>query len=174
MLSNFINFLLSLVVLVVLVLIYTTFKAGHPILPVQILLLPPLVVVTFLMTSGFVLITSSLQVLYRDVKYIVEIALLIIFYLSGAFYEVDLIAAGAARKGIPWLVHLFMLNPIYDLFAMYRIVLLPSAISEMTVDISRYYPVWLVVSQTVVFSVLLFVAAYRMFLRREVDLVDLI
>ncbi len=173
-LSNFINFLLSLVVLVVLVLIYTTFKAGHPILPVQILLLHPLVVVTFLMTSGFVLITSSLQVLYRDVKYIVEIALLIIFYLSGAFYEVDLIAAGAARKGIPWLVHLFMLNPIYDLFAMYRIVLLPSAISEMTVDISRYYPVWLVVSQTVVFSVLLFVAAYRMFLRREVDLVDLI
>ena len=86
----------------------------------------------------------------------------------------DLIAAGAARKGIPWLVHLLMLNPIYDLFAMYRIVLLPSAISEMTVDISRYYPVWLVVSQTVVFSVLLFVAAYRMFLRREVDLVDLI
>jgi ABC-2 type transport system permease protein len=173
-LSNFINFLLSLVVLIVLVLLYSFYKLGYPLLPVQIVYLPGLVAVTLLMTAGIVLITSSLQVLYRDVKYIVEIALLIVFYLSGAFYEVDLIALGAARKGIPWLVHLFMLNPIYDLFAMYRLAILPGSIPGMVVDVSEYYPPMLMVAQTVVFSLGLFFFAYYLFLKKDSELVDLI
>lgn len=173
-LSNLINFLLSIVVLVVLVLIYSTFKVGHPLLPLNIVFLPALVVVALLMTSGIVLITSSLQVLYRDVRYIVEIALLIVFYLSGAFYEVDFVASGAASNGIPWLVPLFMLNPIYDLFAMYRLALLPSAIPGMVVPISPYYPAWLMVGQAVAFSLGIFFIGYHLFIKRENDLVDLI
>lgn len=173
-LSNFINFLLSLAVLILLVVLYTLFKVGHPLLPLTIVFLPGLAVMTFLMAAGFVLFTSCLQVLYRDVKYIVEILLLIVFYFSGAFYDVDTFAPGAAAKGFPWLVQLFMLNPIYDLFAMYRAALLPSSIPEMTVDISAYYPPLLMVAQCGAFSVGLFFLAYRYFLKKDRDLVDLI
>lgn len=173
-LSNFINFLLSLAVLILLVVLYTLFKAGHPILPLQIVFLPGLAVMTFFMAAGFVLITSSLQVLYRDVKYVVEILLLIVFYFSGSFYDVDMFAPKAAEKGVPWLVQLFMLNPIYDLFTMYRAAILPSSIPEMVINISNYYPPLLMVAQCTVFSIGLFLYAYHFFLKRDRDLVDLI
>ncbi len=173
-LSNFVNFLLSLAVLILLIAFYTLFKVGYPFVPLRIVFLPGLALITLLMASGFVLLTSCLQVLYRDVKYIVEILLLIIFYFSGAFYDVDTFAPGAAAKGLPWLVTVFMLNPIYDLFAMYRSVLLPSSIPEMVVNISDYYPPFLMVAQCGAFSVGLFLLAYHYFLKQDRDLVDLI
>lgn len=173
-LSNFINFLLSLVVLLFLVQIYGLAKGLWMPFPARIVFLPGIVLLTLVMASGIVLLTSTLQVFYRDVKYIVEILLLVWFYFSGAFYEVDLVADGAVKKGIPWLTDIFMLNPLYDLFCMYRLALLPSSIPGMTVDIARYYPPWLMVAQAVAFTVCVFFAAYRFFMRKENELVDLI
>ena len=173
-LSNFINFLLSLVVLIVLVLIYGFAKGMWMPLPWQIVFLPAIVVLTLVMVAGFVLITSTFQVFYRDVRYVVEILLLVWFYFSGVFYEVDTVAIPALKQGIPWLVDLFMLNPMYDLFCMYRLAILPSSIPNMVVDTSLYYPLWLMVLQAVLFSLVLFFCAYHLFMKRENELVDLI
>jgi ABC-type polysaccharide/polyol phosphate export permease len=173
-LSNFINFLLSLVVLIVLVIIYGFAKGIWMPLPPQIVFLPAIVVLTLIMVAGIVLVTSTLQVFYRDVKYVVEILLLVWFYFSGVFYEVDTVAIPAIKKGIPWLVNLFMLNPMVDLFCMYRLALLPSSIPDMVVDTSLYYPVWLMVLQAVAFSLVLFFFAYHLFMKRESELIDLI
>ena len=170
-LSNFINFVLSIVVLVVFVFVYNLVKGVWPIFPWYIVFLPPLVLLTLIMTTGIVLLTSCLQVFYRDVRYIVEIVLLVWFYFSGVFYEVDLIAGGAASKGMPWMVTLFMLNPLYDLFTLYRMVILPKA---SIVDISLYYNVLLMVAQCIAFSIAVFAAAYYYFLKKENELVDLI
>lgn len=172
--SNLINFILSVVVLIVFVLVYNLLGGIRPLLPLAIIFLPVIILITVILTAGFTLITSCLQVFYRDVKYIVEIVFLVWFYMSGVFFTVELVAEGAAKKGIPWVVNLFMLNPVYDLFTMYRQAILPKAVEGMVVDTSLYYPPWLMVLQTVVFSVAVFIFGYYMFMKRERELVDLI
>ena len=166
-LSNLINFVLSLAVLIPLVFFYNLFTGHTPILPIWIIFLPFIVFLTLLLTMGIALLTSCLQVFFRDVRYIVEIILLVWFYFSGVFYGIDLIAEPALKKGIPWLTHLYMLNPLVDLFTMYRIVLL-------NLDITEYCSTPILVLQTLGISMLLFFLSYRLFLKKENELVDLI
>ncbi len=172
--SNLINFVFSIVVLIIFVLAYNIFTGVSPLFPLEILFLPAIVVLTLVLTIGLVLLTSCLQVFYRDVRYIVEVVLLIWFYMSGVFYDLDLIGPGAEARGMAWAIKAFMLNPLYDLFAMYRAAILPRSVPGMVVDISRYYPPWLLVVQTVVISVVLFVFAYHFFTKKEKELVDFI
>jgi ABC-type polysaccharide/polyol phosphate export permease len=172
--SNFINFLFSIVVLIVFVLGYNLFTGVTPLLPLEILFLPAIIALTLILTIGLVLVTSCLQVFYRDVRYIVEVVLLLWFYMSGVFYDVDLIGPKAEARGMTWVVKAFMLNPVYDLFTMYRMAILPRSVPGMVVDVNRYYPLWLMVAQTVVISVALLIVAYGMFVKREKELVDFI
>ena len=172
--SNFINFLFSIVVLIVFVLGYNLFTGVTPLLPLEILFLPAIIALTLILTIGLVLVTSCLQVFYRDVRYIVEVVLLVWFYMSGVFYDIDLIGPRAEARGMTWVVKVFMINPAYDLFTMYRTAILPSSVPGMVVDVNRYYPSWLMVAQTVVISVALLIFAYGMFVKREKELVDFI
>ncbi len=172
--SNLINFVLSLIVLVLFVLVYNLVKGISPIFPLAILFLPALVLLTLVLTSGIVLLTSCLQVFYRDVKYIVEIILMVWFYLSGVFFNVDLVNKGAQSWGMPWITQVFILNPMYDLFTMYRQAVLPKTVEGMVINISLYYPPWLMVLQTIVFTIAIFIFAYYQFMKREGELVDLI
>jgi len=162
-LSNLINFLLSLVVLVPLIFFYNLFTGHLPLLPFWILLLPFIIMLTVLLAAGLALLTSCLQVFFRDVRYIVEITLLVWFYFSGVFYSVDLVA----DKGIPWLTRLFMLNPLIDLFTMYRIVLL-------NLDVTEYCSTPILVLQTLGISLVIFFFSYRLFISKEHEMVDLI
>lgn len=164
-LSNFINFLLSLMVLVPLIFFYNLFKGHMPLLPVWIVFLPFIVLLTLLLTAGISLLTSCLQVFFRDVRYIVDICLLIWFYFSCVFYGIKLVAEPAMEKGMPWVTRIFLLNPLVDLFTMYRIVLL-------NLDVSKYCVTWILVLQTVGISMLIFYFSYRLFITREHDLVD--
>jgi len=173
-LSNLINFILSLVVLILFVLVYNLALGVRPLFPAGILFLPALVFLTVILTSGLALLTSCLQVFYRDVKYVVEIVLMVWFYMSGVFFTVELVAEGAIKKGVPWITSLFMLNPMYDLFSMYRQAILPKAVEGMVVNTSLYYPVWLMVLQTIVISIAIFMFSYHLFIKREGELVDLI
>lgn len=162
--SNFINFLLSLVVLFLFIFVYNVFMGVRPIFPLTVVFLPAVIFITLLLTTGLVLLTSHLQVFFRDVRYIVEIILLLWFYLSGVFYDVGLVAG----RGIPALTKAFMLNPIYDIFSMYRIILLNDNTTQ------AYYPTSLMVLQTITISAIVFFLSYLYFLKREKELVDLI
>lgn len=166
-LSNLINFILSLLVLVPLVFFYNLFTGHMPVLPIWIIFLPFVILLTLLLTMGICLLTSCMQVFFRDVRYIVDITLLVWFYFSGVFYSVDLVAAPAIEKGIPWVTDLFMLNPLIDLFTMYRIILLD-------LDITEYCSTPVLVLQTLAISVVLFFLSYRLFIAKEHEMVDLI
>ena len=162
-LSNLINFILSLGVLLPLVFFYNLFTGHMPLLPPWIVFLPFIILLTVLLTAAISLLTSCLQVFFRDVRYIVEITLLVWFYFSGVFYNVDLVA----KKGIPWVTRLFMLNPLIDLFTMYRIVLL-------NLDITEYCYTPVLVLQTLGISLVLFFFSYRLFIAKDTEMVDLI
>jgi ABC-type polysaccharide/polyol phosphate export permease len=85
-LASLINFLPSLIVML---LFLFFFKMQFTIL---LFLIPIIILLQTILTIGCALIVSSLQVVLRDVKYIVEIILMVLLYLSPVFYPLTLIA----------------------------------------------------------------------------------
>ncbi|MDD4895084.1 MAG: hypothetical protein PHW54_07235, partial [Candidatus Omnitrophica bacterium] len=80
-----------------------------------IFLLPIIILLQTIFTIGLALILSSLQVFLRDVKYIVEIGMMVWFYLSPIFYTLALVADMSSRFFI-----IYTLNPFVGLFVLYR------------------------------------------------------
>jgi ABC-type polysaccharide/polyol phosphate export permease len=92
-----INFLISSVVLLVFVPIFPgAFKLSP-----ALLLIPPLLGLMFLLIVGVGLATSVLNVIYRDVAYLVNTGLLILYWLTPVIYPLDVIPE-PARSVLSW------------------------------------------------------------------------
>lgn len=113
-LANMINFLPSLAVL-----IFTAFFVLKG-LPLLIILLPLLLIIQLLLTLGLSIIFSLLYVKYRDLKYILEIALTVSFYLTPVFYSISLVKNSLA----PVLFKVYLYNPLTGILIFYRSVIL--------------------------------------------------
>lgn len=112
-LANLINFIPAVIVML---LIIAFFRMQFTIL---IFLLPIIILLQTIFTIGLALILSSLQVILRDIKYIVEIFIMAWFYLSPGFYSLTLIANISES-----FLKFYILNPFVGLFTLYRIALL--------------------------------------------------
>lgn len=113
-LANAVNFLPSLMILIVTALI--VLKG----LPVFIFFLPLVLCVHFLITLGLSIIFSILYLKWRDVKYALEAFLMLLFYLTPAFYSISLIRVVATRG----LFMAFIFNPFTGILNFYRISIL--------------------------------------------------
>lgn len=60
----------------------------------RMLLLVPAAVELFVLTVGFVLVLSALHVYFRDIRYVVQAALLVWFYVTPVFYPETLLHGG--------------------------------------------------------------------------------
>jgi len=80
-LSNFITYLFALPILCVVMAIY-----GFPYTP-ALLALPVLLLIQGVLISGLSLIVATLNTLYRDVQHIVNVGLMLLFYLTPVFYR---------------------------------------------------------------------------------------
>jgi lipopolysaccharide transport system permease protein len=109
--SNFINFLLSLVVLFIFLYLFFGINLSN-----RIFYLPLVVLLQLVFISGFCFITASLNVYYRDVKYLIEILLTLWFYATPIFYNLDMVPR--------WLLPFFYLNPMASLITLYRQILI--------------------------------------------------
>jgi ABC-2 type transport system permease protein len=78
----------------------------------QLLLLVPALAVTVIFTVAMSLLASSLNVRYRDVQHLLEIALLAWFWLTPIVYPVTLVRNELANSGVLWMFKLFMANPM--------------------------------------------------------------
>jgi ABC-2 type transport system permease protein len=76
----------------------------------QLWLLPPALAVAVTFTVAMSLLASSLNVRYRDVQHLLEIALLAWFWLTPIVYPVTVVRDKVA--GQPWLFDLYMANPM--------------------------------------------------------------
>ncbi|MCK4667535.1 ABC transporter permease [Candidatus Dependentiae bacterium] len=105
------NFYLLMIDFIVLLVIYL-------ILGVQIrwtiLMVPIVYFIFFIQTTGISLLFSSLNVRFRDIKYIVEVALLALFYITPIIYPVKLVY-GAMHSKMPMLFYLLKLNPLFGI-----------------------------------------------------------
>lgn len=86
-------------------------------LGVGLVFAPVVFLVQLALITGLGLACAALNVLYRDVAYMVEVALAFGFYATPIIYDLP-------RDLSPWLYRLYMLNPMAHLIEAYRQALL--------------------------------------------------
>ncbi len=115
--SNLVNFSLSLVPLFILMAV-----VGQPFTP-ALLFLPVGTLVLTVFASGVTLLLASFTVFFRDVRHLTEIALQVLFYLSPVLYSFDQVKAhnawwfrafeiGLTVNPLSWMVPLIR-DPVY-------------------------------------------------------------
>lgn len=79
----------------------------------------PLFVIQLTLVMGAALLFSALNVIYRDVKHIVDIALVFAFYASPIFYPLEWVQTVLSGEK-SWILPLYLLNPMAGLLTCYR------------------------------------------------------
>lgn len=106
-LYNYVIFLISLIVLVGVAAVLKV--------PVTIYLLQAVIPLSllFIMSLGLGMLLATLDVFFRDLEYLWNVALMLIMYASAIFYQTDRLI----NTGNGWV---FKINPLYHLIANFR------------------------------------------------------
>jgi ABC-2 type transport system permease protein len=117
-LFNLVNLLLSLAILLPVALF---FAHSGP----ALLLFPLVVLLNFVLAAGIVLISSSLNIYYRDISFIMQALVLVWFYASPVIYPLSMVPER--------FIGIYSLNPMAGIISLYRFSLLggvfPPAVS---------------------------------------------
>lgn len=116
-LADLMNFLLALVVLFG----FLVFYGYNFYVYVPLLLL--IVLLQTILTIGFALILSSLNVYFRDIQYIITVSLLALFYATPIIYSYQMVEKMSLFRRLPWLLTIYKLNPLTALVILYRTIL---------------------------------------------------
>jgi ABC-2 type transport system permease protein len=158
-LANLINFFPALLAMI---LILVFFRMQFTVL---IFLLPVIILLQTILAIGFALIFSSLQVVLRDVKHIVELLLLIWMYLSPVFYSLSMVANFSSG-----FLKFYLLNPFVGLFCLYRLALLKGFVKTLPLGVNIYMlSLW-----TVIVCVGVFLLGFVVFKKYEAYFADLV
>lgn len=85
------------------------------------LLFVPLVFATqFLLTAGVALFLACMHVFFRDIGNLISVLITFAFYASPVFYPVEMVRNAPLP---PWVVHVYMANPMVGLLSSYRQIL---------------------------------------------------
>jgi len=122
-LANLVNFLLSLLVQFVIVAILL--RVGERSLSGWLVLLPLVVVYHTLFNLALALLLSAANVYFRDTQHLVGVLLSAWFFVSPVMYNLSFVERFADR--IPWLMDLYLLNPMAVIVTAYRATALPGA-----------------------------------------------
>lgn len=116
--SALVNFALTLVV-------YFIFCAidGITFGPHMLALLYPVLCLT-VMNIGVGMVLSAMYVFFRDTRYLYDVFLTLLNYLSAIFYQVD--------KYPPQVQRLFLLNPVYCNIKYFRVVAIDGAVPSVS------------------------------------------
>jgi ABC-type polysaccharide/polyol phosphate export permease len=130
--ANFIHFLLALVVYFVYLFCVWAFT-GFETSPFtwNIGFLPVLLVVNLALAAGVALFISAWNVFFEDVKYMVGVALYLMFFLTPIMYFSDTVYYALRARGLDWVYYAYHLNPIATLSTAYRKTLVPTGRIEV-------------------------------------------
>ncbi|MCC6603664.1 MAG: ABC transporter permease [Anaerolineae bacterium] len=129
-------------------------------IPVNIyfLWIPVFVLIQIFLMLGVILLGSALTVFYRDVRYVVPLAVQLWFYATPIIYPIKLV-----EENLPQFRTLYALNPMVGIVESYRAVIL-EGVPPNFADLGL----------SAAISITLFVVAYIIFKRLEVLFNDLI
>lgn len=124
--ANLITFLFSLIVLIFFSLFYKiSFFPG-------ILWLPLIVAIQFILIIGVSLIAAGINSIYRETKFILDIFVLLWFYLTPVVYSLDM-----ARDVMPSnLFRLYALNPMAGIISGYQQIFVYGGIPDINLLLS--------------------------------------
>ncbi len=158
-LANLLNFLPALIVML---LFLFFFRIKFTIL---ILLLPVIILLQTLLTIGLALILASLQIIMRDIRYIVELLLMAWLFLSPAFYSLEAVANFSKI-----FFKFYLLNPFVGLFNLYRIAFLKGYAKTLPPEVNVFgLSVW-----TFIVSIAIFFLGFLIFKKYESRFSDLL
>ena len=115
--SNLINFLISSILVFI-----ALFISGIG-LTKAVIVLPLIILIQYILQLGLSFILSAITVYVRDVEYLINVLMMLAFYLSPIVYSADMIPS----KYLP----LFKLNPMFHIIKYYRDILYYGKIPEM-------------------------------------------
>lgn len=104
--SNFVNFIASMVIFLLVLMILGFINFG------QIIYLPMTIILQLILMTGIVFLTSALNIVFRDVSYIIQAGLILWFYASPIFYPVSFVPER--------FLSLYALNPMVGIVGLYR------------------------------------------------------
>jgi lipopolysaccharide transport system permease protein len=156
--SNLVNFLIAFLVLLVFL-----FVSGIG-LTIHSLWVAPLLLTQILFILGLVLLFSSMNVFYRDVIMILNVALLAMFFLTPIIYPLDWLGDTATILGITFnpAVVIRWINPMASIIDGYRTVLWGTMESSGPAPMD---PIYLI--RTFVTSALIFAVGFVLFRRTQ-------
>jgi len=146
---SFIDFLIASSIFIIMLLFYR--------IPVgsAVLLVPVVLSIQIVLTFGICLLASAINVFYRDVRFVIPLALQIWMYLSPIIYPANLVP----EKFRPF----YFLNPMAVLIDTYRRTIL-----------FNQTPSWPYLGLAAVLSGFMLIFAYRYFKQAEREFADLI
>lgn len=127
-LANLINFFPAILVLLGFLVAFHIRVSG------LIVFLPIVILIQTGLAVGFALAVSSLQVIYRDVEYIIQILLMMLFFLTPGVYTLEELI----NKTNPLFVKIYMLNPLVGILNLYRIVFIGGYVNNMPKEINFF------------------------------------
>jgi ABC-2 type transport system permease protein len=123
--ADLINFLIAMVMLFAFLIVYGyNFYFYVPILLVVIL-------IQTVLTIGLSLFLASINVYFRDIQYIVGVAMLALFYATPIIYNIQMVENMDIAKRFPILLMLYKANPLSSLMILYRNVLYETHLPSM-------------------------------------------
>lgn len=147
--SGLVNFLISCIV-ILLFLIFSGIGFSW-----NILYLPLVVLEQFVLQLSIIFVLSALNMYFRDLEYIVNVILMILFYLTPIIYNINIIPTD--------FVWLFKLNPLSDLIIAYRSILY----YQVSPDLASIFRVGLI-------DVIALLVSYSIFRKLEKKFAELI
>jgi ABC-type polysaccharide/polyol phosphate export permease len=173
-LSNFVHFLLALAVFFVFQLVVWLRHPAVPPFQWTVIYLPFLLLINLALSLGLGLLISALNTFYEDVKYVVGVALYLLFFLSPIMYFSENVAYTAAQTGNSAMYALYHLNPIAMLSTAYRKVMV--APQPVHIDKDTIVPPlpldWAMLGITGLFSIFMLWFGYRTFNRLKWKFVE--
>lgn len=105
--SALFNFVIQLIVL-----IGATIVLGQFPLSWSLLYVPVAIVIVLIYGVALAILLSALNVYLRDIQYLVEVAMLILFWASPIVYAWSYVANTASLLKLPWLTEVYLWNPM--------------------------------------------------------------
>ncbi|NOZ05912.1 MAG: ABC transporter permease [Chloroflexi bacterium] len=122
-LSNLVNFLLSLLIVPIFMLIY------HTLPTIWLIWLPVVILIQVIFTLGLVLFLSTVDVYYRDTAMIMEVLMLAWFFMTPIFYPLSILPHYKVVLGLTLDIRrlTYIINPMASIIASYRVIIYSGA-----------------------------------------------
>ncbi len=128
--SNLLNFIITGII------VFAALLISGVGFSISILVLPIIVLIQYILQLGLSFIFSSITVYVRDIEYLLNVFMMLMFYLCPIVYSTDMIPA----RVLP----IFKLNPMFHIIGFYRTILYDKKIPNMF-DVGIVFVVCLVI-----------------------------